>query len=390
VGTLALVSSGRRLSGVDGLRGLACVGVIVLHVWMYTGQNDPGQNALLNGVLGELRQGLTYFFALSAFLLTTPWIRAALDGARRPTLGRYALHRVARVGPAYWISIAGAFAILAGSGHQRAVGAEWLPVYAVFAQNHVEATLGQLNPPTWSLGVEVAFYLTLPFIGWAIVRAGSARGRAGILGVCAALLLAGMGYTLAGELAGWAPTAMTSYPVWLSVFVAGIAAAALAHGRTVSRRTAWALLAAGWLLVILNGLWHAPGTGLLGHVLRDFPAAAGFGAIIVAVVSRPPGLLDLPPVRWLGTVSLGAYLWHMPVVYALRLHDAFPREPVPAMLAVLVPSFALAAVSWYAVERPILRRTAALAKRRGQRYSPSSAHAPWRARAGGHLRVETR
>jgi peptidoglycan/LPS O-acetylase OafA/YrhL len=367
------------LSGVDGLRGIACVGVIVIHVWMFTGQNDPGQPALLNGVLGELRQGLTYFFALSAFLLTAPWIRAALDGARRPTIGRYAVHRVARVVPAYWVALLGAFAILAGTGHARAVDAEWLPVYAVFAQNHVEATLGQLNPPTWSLGVEVAFYLALPLIGWAIVRAGSARGRAGILAVCLALVLAGMGYTLAAELADWPATATTSFPVWLPVFVAGIAAAALAHGRTFSRRATLGLLAAGWLLVVLNGIWHSPGTGLVGHVVRDFPAAVGFAAIIVAIVSRPPGLLDLAPIRWLGTVSLGAYLWHMPVIYGLRLQELFPTEPVPAMLAVLLPSFGLAAISWYVVERPILRRAArrrpAREAQRRRRPEAATAHA---------------
>jgi peptidoglycan/LPS O-acetylase OafA/YrhL len=344
------------LSGVDGLRGIACVGVVVLHVWMYTGQNDPGNAPLVEGVLGELRQGLTYFFALSAFLLAAPWLRSALDGRPLPRLGRYAKHRVARVVPAYWLALLGAFAILSGSGHSRAVGAELLPVYAVFAQNHVDATLGQLNPPTWSLGVEVAFYLTLPLIGWAFVRAGAARGRAGVIGVCLALVLAGMGYSLAGELAGWPATAMTSFPVWLPVFAAGLAAAALAHGRTASRRTAAGLLALGAALVVANGLWHAPGTGLAGHVVRDFPAAVGFGAIIIAVVSRPPGLLDLPPVRWLGTVSLGAYLWHMPVIYWLRLQDLFPTEPVPAMLAVLVPTFGLAAISWYALERPVLRR----------------------------------
>jgi peptidoglycan/LPS O-acetylase OafA/YrhL len=352
------VSSARRLSGVDGLRGIACVGVIVLHVWMYTGANDPDHWVLLDAVLGELRQGLTYFFALSAFLLTAPWLRAAFEGKAPPSLRRYATHRVARVVPAYWVALAGAFLVLSGTGHSRAVDAELLPIYAVFAQNHVDATLGQLNPPTWSLGVEVVFYLALPLIGWALVRAARARGRAGALGVCLALVLAGMGYSLVGELAQWPATAMTSFPVWLPVFAAGIAAAVLAPGRTLSRRASVGLLLAGSALVVANGWWHIPGTGLAGHVVRDFPAGAGFAAIIVAIVSRPPGLLDLAPIRFLGTVSLGAYLWHMPVIYWLRLQDLFPEEPVPAMLAVLVPTFTLAAISWYGLERHVLRRAA--------------------------------
>ena len=372
------VSPGRRLAGVDGLRGIACVAVVVLHVWMYTGQNDPGRSPLLNGVIGEFRQGLTYFFALSAFLLIGPWLRAALDARPSPGLRRYATHRVARVVPASWLALLGAFAFLHGTGPSRAVGVELLPVYAVFAQNHVGATLGQLNPPTWSLGVEVAFYLALPLIGWAVVRAARVRGREAALAVCLALAVLGMAYALVGELAHWPATAMTSFGVWLPVFAAGLGAATLAYGRTLSRGTTWALIGLGALLVVANGVWHNPGTGLAGHVLRDFPSALGFAAIIVAVVSRPPGWLDLPPIRWLGTVSLGAYLWHMPVIYWLRLQDLFPDEPVPAMLTVLVPTFTLAAISWYVLEQPILRRAA-------RRRSPAPDR--WRARVGtGNVR----
>ena len=380
------MSSARRLSGVDGLRGLACVAVILLHVWMYTGQNDPGQSPLLNDVIGEFRQGLTYFFALSAFLLTAPWLRSALDGGKRPDLPRYAVHRVARVVPAYWAALLGAFLILYGSGSSHAVAPELLPVYAVFAQNHFEPTLGQLNPPTWSLGVEVAFYLLLPLAGWALVRAARAHGRAGALAVCAGLALAGMTYCLAGELGGWAPTAMTSLPVWLPVFAAGMGAAVLAHGRTAPRAATWALLAGGMALVVANGWWHVPGTGLAGHVLRDFPSAVGFAAIMVAVVSRPPGWLDLPPVRWLGTVSLGAYLWHMPVIYWLRIHGHFPEQPLPAALAVLVPTFVLASLSWYLLEQRVLRRAARWRRSaRDDRVRPARG-ARGETRAGAHLR----
>jgi peptidoglycan/LPS O-acetylase OafA/YrhL len=60
----------------------------------------------------------------------------------------------------------------------------------------------------------------------------------------------------------------------------------------------------------------------------------------------------------------------MPVIYWLRIQELFPPEPVPAMLAVLVPTFALAAISWYALERPVLRRAA---RRRAPREAPRRA-----------------
>ena len=197
------VSSPPRLPGLDGLRGLAAIGVVAVHVWMYT-ENTHGRERwpLLDAAIGELRLGLMFFFVVSGFLLAGPWVRAALEGRRRPRLGRFTRQRAARVLPAYLVALVGAFAVLYGTGHAREVGLEALPVFALFAQNHVDATAGQLNPPTWSLAVEVGFYLLLPIVGWAFVRA---RTRARLVAICVALIGARAGVVrggLPGRLAG--------------------------------------------------------------------------------------------------------------------------------------------------------------------------------------------
>jgi peptidoglycan/LPS O-acetylase OafA/YrhL len=376
------MSSQRRLAGVDGLRGLAAVGVVLLHVWMFTEQDAPGTPVLLEGVVGELRQGLTYFFVLSGFLLARPWMRAALGGSAPPMLGRYLRHRAARVLPAYWFALIGAFLILRGTGHDREVGVEALPAFALFAQNQIEPLLGQLNPPTWSLCVEIGFYLLLPLLGGAAVAAGRRHGRPGVLLVCAAMAAVGLSWSLAGALLHWPGTAVTSTPTFLPLFAAGIAAAALAHDRRPGGRTAVALVAGGAALILLNGLWHFPGTGVLGHTLRDLPAGIGFAGIIVAIVHRPGTVLDTPPIRMLGTISYGTYLWHMPVIYWLRVRDAVPEEFLRAFVTVLVPTLALGAISWVLVERPVLRWAARRDRRRRARAVepvPDSPH-PLRAR----------
>ena len=356
------MSAPRRLTGVDGLRGLAAVGIVLLHTWMYTGARDPGHSVLLDAVIGELRLGLTYFFVLSGFLLARPWLRAALDGTAGPALGSYARHRAARLLPAYWFALVGAFLVLDGTGHPREVGASALPVFALFAQNQIDATAGQLNPPTWSLSVEVGFYALLPLAAFALVRLARSHGRAGLLAGCALLAGAGLVWTLVGALRQWPETTMTSLPTYLPVFATGMAAAALLHGRAVSPGVARALLVAGAAVVLLNGWWHSAGTGLVGHVLLDLPAAIGFAAIIVAVSTRPVRVLESRPIRALGTVSYGTYLWHMPVVYALTTRGAFPEHPLAAFLAVAVPAVALGALSWFAIERPVL---ASIGRRRG-------------------------
>ena len=337
------------------MRGLAAASILVMHVWMYTGANDAGVPAPLDAVLGELRVGLIFFFVVSAFLLVRPWARG-----RPPALGRYALHRAARILPAYWVALLGAYALLTGTGHGREAAASELWAHLLLVQNQVASTAGALNPPAWSLGVEVAFYALLPAAAWVALR------RGGLLMVAGVFVAAGLGWSLAAELADWPATVTTSLPTYLPVFGCGVAACALAKGRAVGAHARRALLVAGGLAVVANGVWHAGGTGLAGHVVRDLPAAAGFACVAVALTAGRDGLLDRAPLRALGKVSYGVYLWHMPVLYALQVHALLPDAPAAAMAAVAGPTLVLATLSWLAVERPAL----ALADRAAPRRAP--------------------
>ncbi len=363
-----------RLHGLDGLRGLAGVGVVLVHVWMYTGGNRPAAHPVVDAVIGELRLGLMAFFVLSAYLLTRPWIAAARSGRPRPATRAFLVRRAARIMPAWWVAIVGAFAVLWRTGSGRAAAPADLPIFAVMAQNHFWHTRGRLIPPGWSLAVEVTFYLLLPLLGWLLVRAARRRGPARpALAIAVTLIAAGLAWEWAAYAGAWPPTVTTSLPTFLPIFACGIAAAALPAPR--GPRTRWGMLAAGWALVLACAWWHHDGTGALGHVVRDLPAAMGFALIVPALASGGRGLLELPPVRWLGTVSYGTYLWHMPVLFALFTSGVLPSVPAVAFAAVFGPALVLAALSWYGVERPVLR----LASRRARR-GRTPARAP-RARA---------
>jgi peptidoglycan/LPS O-acetylase OafA/YrhL len=338
------------------VRGLAALGIVALHVWMYTGANDPRHSVLLDAVVGELRIGVTAFFVLSAFLLVRPWLVAAQGLREAPRLGSFVFRRAARILPAYWLALLGAFAVLWRSGSGRAADFAQLPLFAVLGQYQADGTRKLLIPQAWSLAVELSFYALLPLAGWALVRMARRHGaRTAGLGVAALLAVAGLTWCAMAEAWRWPVTITCSLPTYLPIFACGMAAAALPVPRHPAGRRA--LLLAGAALVVANGAWHSHGTALVGHVVGDVPAAAGFGLVVAALAAGPAGVLDRAPARWLGAVSYGLYLWHLPVLYALLAHGLLPGEPALAIVTVLGPSLALAALSWYGIERPILRLT---------------------------------
>ncbi|MBJ7328902.1 MAG: acyltransferase [Solirubrobacteraceae bacterium] len=341
-----------RAHGLDGLRGAAALAVVLVHAWMYGGANLPGADrTTVDAVIGELRVSLMLFFVLSGFLVVLPWIRAGLDDRAAPSLRRFASKRAARILPAYWLALVGSYVLLHGTGHRREAELGDLPVFALFGQNYFDETRTLLNPPMWSLAVEVAFYALLPVIGWVLVRAIARGGRPAALAVAGGLAAFGLAWSSAALRLDWPATMTATLPTYLPIFACGIAAAALAHGRTPSWQTRWSLLLGGAALVGWNGWWHHDGTTDVGKVLLDLPAGIGFGMIVAAVAAHGPALLARGPLRWVGIVSYGFYLWHMPVIYVLRLQERWPENPWLAYLSVVAVALTLAVISWFGVER---------------------------------------
>jgi len=342
-----------RLLALDGLRGVAAVAIVIHHAWMFSAHGMT----LADRALDEMRLGVTLFFVLSGYLVFGPFVAAALDGRDQPDRRRYALKRAARILPAYWLVLLGAFALTAATNHPMRVEAQQLPLFLVFAQNQVEAVRGHLDPPLWSLVVEASFYVLLPIVAIAVARLG--RDRRAQLLLVLALGGAGLACCALGTALHWPRTVTDSLLTTLPLFACGMAVAVVTHGRTFGARTGLALALGGVPFVLAGAIVESAAgleAGALRFLVSDFPAAVGFALIVAALAATPLRARPLvaAPVLFAGTVSYGLYLWHFPVIYGLHEAGLWPTAPIPAMALVLAVSFVPATISWFVLERPVL------------------------------------
>ena len=358
----------RRSAGLDGVRGLAALSVFVFHVWLYGAKGSKSN--LSAQVFNEFRIGLICFFVLSGYLLYGAFARAARRQAGEVPMRRYLLRRGARILPAYYVSLIGSLVLLeavAGSPDVRLPDEGGFTLFFFFAQNYSGSTIMKLNPVTWTLCLEVAFYILLPVLGaFAYHLAKGRRGpQVALLGSLVAL---GLAWNVVGYLDAWNQPATKALPAYLPYFAAGMLLSLLIEARREAGRAlrlgAWstgAVMLAGVAFVLGNGWWHATSPGLahdpLLVALHDLPAGIGFALVILAVVAGRGlslGWLRSRPLAELGVISYGFYLWHVPLILFVKAMAA--QTPSALELAALVAPLALAAgtASWLWVERPLM------------------------------------
>lgn len=339
-----------RSEGLDGLRGLAALSVVAFHVWLYRPDRATGERtAMLDRVFYELHLGLICFFVLSGFLL----YRALL---RRQDLRSYATRRIARILPAYYASLAGCLALYAAIGFEDIVPpADRLPFFLAFAQNYSSETLMQVNPVTWTLCVEAAFYVVLPLV--ALVRTRAAR-----IALLVSLVGATLGWNVLADAGGFADVGEKTLPAYAGHFALGMLAALWVESRRTrlsARRTA--LVAVGGALLVVASAWWYETPALMAEmraVVLKVPAALGFALVVAAIAAgagRSVGWLSARALVWSGVVSYGVYLWHLPLILAANHVGVLPRDIGPRLAIVLAAALTAGWMSWVLVERPAMR-----------------------------------
>jgi peptidoglycan/LPS O-acetylase OafA/YrhL len=377
----------RRQGGLDGLRGIAALAVFGVHVWIY---QLPSTVEVRRHNLGELllfecRVAFVAFFVLSGYLLFRPFVRASLGAAPPAAIGSYLVRRAARIMPAYYVALAGTLLLIGMSGGVagRAVSARDLPLFLVFSQNYTPETLLKLNAATWTLAVEMAFYLLLPLVALLGLKAcfGNMRRHVALL---AGLAAAGIAWNLVDFELGWGTVASHSAPSFLPYFACGMFVALLVERRRASgagrlgARASVLLAVAAAGMVVANGYWHIEGdpAGFAMETFADFPAAAAFAAVIAAITlgtGTGVGWLGVRPLAWFGRISYGFYLWHIPLIVWARNRGLLTGGALVDLGVLFPAATALGAASWYVVERPLMRAAAKLGRNASQRGAPKPA-----------------
>ena len=361
----------RYQPGLDGLRALSIIAVLLYH---------GGVSWAGGGFLG-----VESFFVLSGFLITSLLI-AEWNESSRIRLRAFWARRARRLLPALFalVCVVGIYYTLAGplkaipglepggiatllyvgNWHQIATGSSYF------------VASGPVSPlqHTWSLAIEEQFYLLWPLllvaVFWFISRRTASKRRS-LAALLAATILAAL--ASAGEMAILYRSGLGLDRVYYGTDTRAtglLVGATLAIAIALTPRSGVRAPRSRWneargtvglvaLTLVLLAMHDATGEsrwlfpwGLIGV---DLAVAALIAAIVLLPGSLIAGLFSVRPLRAIGTISYGLYLWHFPCF--LWLDQSSVGVGGAALLLVrLAVTLAVALLSFIAIEQPIRRR----------------------------------
>ncbi len=411
-------SSGMALGYLDGIRAVAVLFVLIVHVWWAAGAPRivlaipfTASSLDLTAITAYTQNGVDLFFVLSGFLLAQQWIRADFQGRPRPSIRRYFQQRFLRIVPAYYACL---FLIL------LFFTPKFIDPMAIYSQRGLVVLLAHLTflhfalpvsagsygvgSPFWTLTIEMMFYLTLP---WTVVFFARKRWMVALPTVIVLtigwLVLArvGMEPVIAFYRTYLSPPGVPAADVrWILSkqlpgqfihFALGMTFANLfvrhqlgvPSGRWFRIVTShWAgkvyfLLGWGIAVYFMNKVSFAASVygysyeklvneagAWFPYYFSAVPFAFAFALIIAGLSFGGPtlqGLFSFLPLRLIGVLGFSIYLWHMPVIFLFSSFPALaalpPDQRFPALLFACAAALLLLAGGFYlAVEKPFILR----------------------------------
>ena len=358
----------QRLAGLDGVRGLAALFVVVNHVFLRAFPGYPVDRAPLWAawfIYG--RFAVVIFIVLSGFSLA---LSPARHDWRLDGVARFALRRARRILPPYWaalvFSLAVAWLIVPPPG-QGAPGAKSVVVNGLLLQNLVGAPSPDRS--FWSIAVEAQLYVVFPLLLLMVRRWGAI-----VMVATVTLVVATVG-VLGPHVSRLHVFVIQSPPDLAALFAVGILAAGIVGASGARRSWPWAGLALAAAAPVLATIWWQGSVWTLDHLFWvDLALGPAVACLLAGLATGHPApllrLLDARPLRNLGLSSYSLYLTHGPIVVVVyeEVVAGRVRQGVPAFvvsLALAVPlTIAFARVFASVFEAPFRRGRRSCADRR--------------------------
>lgn len=324
---------------IQGLRALAVLSVIVFHAnktWL------PG------GFIG-----VDIFFVISGFLITSIILRAKESGSF--SFKNFYLSRVRRITPTYFVMlgvISLCMAILL-IPKDFAFYEKSLKAALYFGSNNYFSRFGDYFAPasyevplqhTWSLAVEMQFYLLLPVI-LVFVPHHYLKLLFSAL-ICLLTLYAAYHLQVLGN------KQKIYFSLWTRIpeFLVGAWLALSARGKKghlrLSNVTSWL----GIILVSASFLWIDDTVPFPGPIALI--PCIGVALIITARQSTLNRILSAPVLVWIGDLSYSLYLWHWPVLAAVRYYSGNYELNLESFIVFILLTAGLTYTSYYWIELP--------------------------------------
>lgn len=409
---------GGRSPAVFGIRALAALALLTIHVAMFSGllgtralgTPRPPSSPVGAFFVSGLPSFIGVFFVLPAMFLYLPLAKAIIAGEPLPSQRSGLIRRLLRLLPAYYLMY---FVVLV-TLNRHAVTGFWyvlrpILLLQVYLPSPFVPKLMNGMEVTWTVPTMVQWYAALPVIAWASQKYATrgltpaARARRLMLPV-PFLVALGVGWLFFVKARGWDNRIVFWWPqgfaptIGIGMGLAVLIALAKVSPPDTSRilRAAGAhphlfwLAAFGVYLVNCARPFSVIGMDAIystSGLLITYLMVAAFGLLAVLPLVVPGGTTPLiravltpRPLVYIGRISYGVYLWHFAIMHfflqpdgilggaARPLREFYGTSSFWALeTATLAGSVFMASISYYLVERPIAAWGDRFIQRREQR-----------------------
>lgn len=359
-----------RNRALDGMRGAVVLSILLYHAWQAT-EHQSARHTVLTPLIEGLSWAVGWFFIVSGTLLFKSYAGKVLRDERNESTKSFALRRLMRVLPPYWVAI-----VVVWSARNFSFPGDstdlWkhLTLTHVFDNERIFYTIG----PAWSLTTQVLVYVFLALLWRPLAKACKPlgqNGRTALLAVPGLLLIAaGAAYQV------WAVRfSGAAGDDWVTWFHPLAQAPAVGLGMTcglalarwnprIENRTAQnavAVLCAGLLAGLVWWAWAHPISDPVVSMMtfRALSTVVAM-ALVLSVLTIPSTswysrMWSWKPLAFLGPIAFGIYLWHESLLLLLTATGFIdPKGSVwPAFYMIAVLGTVAGFLAYHLIEVPM-------------------------------------